>query len=284
MLLVHERQSTSPARGAAGHPSWQCPAHEHTTLALPCHRGPRRLRRLAADAARPQRRASPTPRRQVSRPRRPPPASGRDAVLPLWPEVKKGTLANGLTYYILQHGKPEKRALLWLAVNAGSVLEDDDQRGLAHFDEHMAFNGTKRFPKDDDRQLPREDRHAVRRRPQRVHQLRRDRLPARGADRQARVRRQGPRHPARLGRRRHATTRPRSRRSAAWCSRSGGSAAARRRGCSTSTPRCCSRARATRIASRSACRRSLKKAPRDALVPVLQGLVPPRPDGGDRGR
>lgn len=69
--------------------------------------------------------------------------------IPLWPEVKKGTLPNGLTYYILKHGKPEKRAMLWLAVNAGSVQEDDDQRGLAHFDEHMAFNGTKRFPKQE---------------------------------------------------------------------------------------------------------------------------------------
>ncbi len=68
--------------------------------------------------------------------------------LPLWSEIHKGTLANGLTYYVLPHHKPEKRAMMWLAVNAGSVDEDDDQRGLAHFDEHMAFNGTKRFPKD----------------------------------------------------------------------------------------------------------------------------------------
>jgi len=70
-----------------------------------------------------------------------------DAALPLWPEVRHGKLANGLTYYVLKHGKPEKRAFLWLAVNAGSVQENDDQRGLAHFDEHMAFNGTRRFPK-----------------------------------------------------------------------------------------------------------------------------------------
>src|ERR1051325_2966390 len=70
-----------------------------------------------------------------------------DAPLPLWPEVRRGQLDNGLTYYVLRHGKPEKRALLWLAVNAGSVQEDDDQRGLAHFDEHMAFNGTAPFPK-----------------------------------------------------------------------------------------------------------------------------------------
>lgn len=75
------------------------------------------------------------------------PATGADPVLPLWPKVKKGVLPNGLTYYILKHGKPENRAFLWLAVNAGSILEDDDQKGLAHFDEHMAFNGTKRFPK-----------------------------------------------------------------------------------------------------------------------------------------
>ncbi|HEU4732377.1 MAG TPA: insulinase family protein [Kofleriaceae bacterium] len=76
-----------------------------------------------------------------------PAPTGEDAPLPLWSEVKHGTLANGLSYYVLKHGKPEKRAFLWLAVNAGSVQEDDDQRGLAHFDEHMAFNGTRRFPK-----------------------------------------------------------------------------------------------------------------------------------------
>ena len=74
------------------------------------------------------------------------PTDPDDAPLPLWTKVKKGKLANGLTYYVLPHGKPENRGMLWLAVNAGSVQEDDDQRGLAHFDEHMAFNGTKRFP------------------------------------------------------------------------------------------------------------------------------------------
>jgi zinc protease len=50
---------------------------------------------------------------------------------------------------VLPHGKPEKRAFLWLAVNAGSVQEDDDQRGLAHFVEQMAFNGKNRFTKQD---------------------------------------------------------------------------------------------------------------------------------------
>lgn len=68
--------------------------------------------------------------------------------LALDPAVRTGRLANGLTYYIRKHPKPENRVLLWLAVNAGSVLEDDDQRGLAHFVEHMAFNGTERFEKN----------------------------------------------------------------------------------------------------------------------------------------
>ena len=68
--------------------------------------------------------------------------------LALDPAVRTGTLPNGLTYYIRKHPKPEKRVLLWLAVNAGSVLEEDDQRGLAHFVEHMAFNGTERFEKN----------------------------------------------------------------------------------------------------------------------------------------
>ncbi len=70
-----------------------------------------------------------------------------DPPLPLNPAIETGTLPNGLTYYVLAHKVPAHRAQLWLAVNAGSVLEDDDQRGLAHFVEHMGFNGTRRFPK-----------------------------------------------------------------------------------------------------------------------------------------
>ena len=61
------------------------------------------------------------------------------------PAVRTGVLANGLRYYVRANTEPEGRAELRLAVNAGSVLEDDDQRGLAHFVEHMAFNGTERF-------------------------------------------------------------------------------------------------------------------------------------------
>jgi len=71
------------------------------------------------------------------------------AALPIDPKVKVGTLPNGIRYYIRQNKKPEKRAELRLVVNAGSVLENDNQLGLAHFIEHMAFNGTTHFKKND---------------------------------------------------------------------------------------------------------------------------------------
>lgn len=58
-----------------------------------------------------------------------------------------GKLDNGLTYYIKNNGKPENKVELRLVVNAGSILEDEDQLGLAHFMEHMNFNGTKNFEK-----------------------------------------------------------------------------------------------------------------------------------------
>lgn len=71
------------------------------------------------------------------------------APLTLDPAVRTGTLPNGLRYFVRKNARPEKRAELRLAINAGSILENDDQRGLAHFVEHMAFNGTRRFPKAD---------------------------------------------------------------------------------------------------------------------------------------
>ncbi|MEQ1693186.1 MAG: insulinase family protein [Gemmatimonas sp.] len=71
------------------------------------------------------------------------------ARLPVDPAVRVGTLSNGLRYYVRRNSKPEQRAELRLVVNAGSILEDNDQRGLAHFLEHMAFNGTKSFAKND---------------------------------------------------------------------------------------------------------------------------------------
>ncbi len=67
--------------------------------------------------------------------------------IPINPALKVGKLDNGLTYYIQKNGKPENRVELRLVVKAGSMLEDDDQQGLAHFTEHMAFNGSKHFKK-----------------------------------------------------------------------------------------------------------------------------------------
>lgn len=69
--------------------------------------------------------------------------------VPVDSSILIGKLNNGFTYYIKKNSKPEKRVELRLAVNAGSVLEDTDQLGLAHFTEHMAFNGTKHFAKNE---------------------------------------------------------------------------------------------------------------------------------------
>ncbi|MBP5636758.1 MAG: insulinase family protein, partial [Bacteroidales bacterium] len=66
--------------------------------------------------------------------------------LPGDPAVKVGKLDNGLTYYIRHNELPAKRVELYLATNAGAILETPDQDGLAHFLEHMCFNGTENFP------------------------------------------------------------------------------------------------------------------------------------------
>jgi zinc protease len=71
---------------------------------------------------------------------------GLSQLMPVDPEVVVGTLPNGLRYYVRPNGKPARRAELRLVVKAGSVLEDADQQGLAHFVEHMEFEGTRRFP------------------------------------------------------------------------------------------------------------------------------------------
>ncbi|HNT52323.1 MAG TPA: insulinase family protein [Candidatus Syntrophosphaera sp.] len=75
------------------------------------------------------------------------PAELLSTPLPQDPAVLFGKLDNGLGYYILRNARPAKLAELRLVVNAGSVDEDEDQRGLAHFTEHMAFNGTRNYPK-----------------------------------------------------------------------------------------------------------------------------------------
>jgi zinc protease len=71
------------------------------------------------------------------------------SLLPKDPEVLQGKLPNGLTYYIRKNLEPKNRAVLYLVTKAGSVLEKDDQQGLAHFTEHMAFNGTRDYPKNE---------------------------------------------------------------------------------------------------------------------------------------
>ena len=75
-------------------------------------------------------------------------------LLPLWavaqlpqdPDVRKGTLKNGMTYYIRHNAKEAGLADFYIAQRVGSILEEPRQRGLAHFLEHMAFNGTRNFP------------------------------------------------------------------------------------------------------------------------------------------
>lgn len=76
-------------------------------------------------------------------------AQDLNAKLPVDTKITKGKLPNGLTYYIRPNHKPEKKVELRLVVNAGSILEDNDQQGLAHFMEHMNFNGTKNFQKNE---------------------------------------------------------------------------------------------------------------------------------------
>ncbi len=69
--------------------------------------------------------------------------------IPMDSSIRMGQLANGLHYYIQKNNKPENRAELRLAIKAGSLQEDENQLGLAHFVEHMAFNGTKHFAKNE---------------------------------------------------------------------------------------------------------------------------------------
>ncbi len=73
----------------------------------------------------------------------------KDQKLPVDSKVRIGKLGNGFTYYIRSNQKPEKRLEMRLVVNAGSILETDSQQGLAHFVEHMCFNGTTHFEKND---------------------------------------------------------------------------------------------------------------------------------------
>src|SRR5262245_25490837 len=95
--------------------------------------------------------AVPVASAQTPLPAREPPAASvanyaLSQTMPVDPEVLVGALPNGLRFYVRPNGRPAKQAELRLVVKAGSVLEDDDQRGLAHFVEHMQFEGSRHFP------------------------------------------------------------------------------------------------------------------------------------------
>ena len=68
-------------------------------------------------------------------------------VFPLDPSINYGKLENGLTYYIRENTTPENKVSMRLYIKTGSIMEKDHQKGLAHLIEHMAFNGSKNFPK-----------------------------------------------------------------------------------------------------------------------------------------
>jgi zinc protease len=76
------------------------------------------------------------------------PVLAQEKPLPLDPAVRTGKLPNGFTYYIRHNEEPKNRVVFYLANKVGSILETDEQQGLAHFMEHMSFNGTRHFPKN----------------------------------------------------------------------------------------------------------------------------------------
>ncbi len=77
------------------------------------------------------------------------PLAAKEKELPVDPELRMGKLENGLTYYIRHNEQPKGRAEFWLVQGTGSLVEEDDERGMAHFIEHIAFQGTRNFPNID---------------------------------------------------------------------------------------------------------------------------------------
>ncbi len=137
-LLLATACATAPAPGPAAEPSTVEPvAGTPATPAAETAPAPK-----APDAPEIAEEISPEDARKIA-------AGALDAKIPPTPAVRTGRFDNGLSYYVRRHRKPENRAELRLVVNAGSILEDDDQRGLAHFVEHMAFNGTRNFEKQE---------------------------------------------------------------------------------------------------------------------------------------
>ena len=206
--------------------------------------------------------------------------------MPVDPEVVVGTLPNGLRYYVRPNPRPARRVELRLVVRAGSVLEDADQQGLAHFVEHMLFEGTTNFPGSGHQRLPGVARPRYRRGRECADELRRHAVHAARADRFARGARSRAARLEGLGPGRHV--RSECDRAPARHRPVGVAAAPRRRGANTrqDPPRS-----ARRIAVRQphADRRSRRDSARAARAvdALLSRLVPPGSDGGDyrrRGR
>ena len=180
--------------------------------------------------------------------------------MPVDPEVLVGGLPNGLRYYVRPNAKPARQAELRLVVKAGSVLEDDDQQGLAHFVEHMQFEGTRHFPGTEHRRLPGVARPEHRRGRERGDELRRHAVHAARADRRARRARSRAARARGLGAAappsiRAGIERERGIVLSEWRMQPRRRRADRR----TRSAACSSRDRATRIGRRSATRRSSRR-------------------------
>ena len=180
--------------------------------------------------------------------------------------------------------KPARRAELRLVVKAGSVLEDDDQQGLAHFVEHMQFEGTRHFPGQQHQRLPVVARPEHRRGRERGDQLRRHAVHAARADRRARARSTARCSCSRTGPRRRHVRSGRHRAPARHRARRVADAPRRRRAHRGQDPARAARGIALRgpLADRQA-RDHPERAARPAAA-VLSRLVPAGPDGGDRRR
>ena len=175
--------------------------------------------------------------------------------MPVDPEVLVGGLPNGLRFYIRPNAKPPRQAELRLVVKAGSVLEDDDQRGLAHFVEHMQFQGSRHFPGQNLERLSVVARPEHRRGRERRDELRRYAVHVARADRSPGSPRRGADGARRLGGRRAV----RSRRHRAAARRSSSPNGAAVSAPANGPPRRCDarswRDRATRTGRRSGARR-----------------------------
>ena len=200
------------------------------------------------------------------------------------PRPSSARCRTACAYYVRPNPKPAHRAELRLVVKAGSVLEDDDQQGLAHFVEHMLFEGTKHFPRPGHRGLPAVDGPQHRRRRQRRHELRRNRILARRPDRRAGRDRSRAARARGLGAAARTSIRAASIASAASCCPNGGM----HLGAGERTQDKIRRAQleGSRYADRPPIGKPeiIQNAKRDAAAPLLPRLVPPRSDGRDRRR